>query len=193
MTTAHAIDRVPIETASRALSRRADLDALSNAYQRLLEIAHRRLVRERRAASYDTGELVQETYERLMQQRVSMVGDVRIEAAARIMMDRILIDRARRKRRLKRGANGTLHAGDLSEESFATPATSYEAVAVATAMMKLRDLDERQARVVEMRVLAGMQATEIAVVLGVTRRTVDRDWVHARCWLRRELGRFDPE
>lgn len=160
------------------------------AYSRLLRVAHRRLLVEPHAASFDTRELVQETFEKIIRQRTSWTGLDHVIGTARLLMERILIDRARRKGRAKRQAALTPIASTLPElETEPELASSHELAGLAAALERLRALDPRQARVVELRFLVGKSATEIAEMLGVTRRTVDRDWVHARCWLRRELSR----
>lgn len=156
----------------------------------LLRLAHRRLTREPRAVSYDTQELVQETYEKLIVQRTPFTGTAHVFGTARIVMDRLLIDRARRKRRLKRQVALTSLRDGFGPETPSPEGSLEDAAAMAAALERLRAVDERQARVVELRFLAGMSASATAAALGVTRRTVDRDWVHARCWLRRELAQI---
>lgn len=160
----------------------------------LLRLAHRRLTREPRAVSYDTQELVQETWERLILQRTPFQGNEHVCGTARIVMDRLLIDRARRKQRLKRQAKLTPLGDEIAVETPSEQRDLDDAAAMAMALERLRAFDQRQARMVELRFVAGMSASATAVALGVTRRTVDRDWAHARCWLRREIDRIatDP-
>jgi len=102
-------------------------------------------------------------------------------------MRHVLADHARRKKAAKRGGDG-LHRVTLSE--LKTPATAeaqFDLIALDEAMSKLAELSSRQARIVELRFLAGLDESEVAHVLGVTRRTVQRDWRMAKAFLRREL------
>jgi len=66
-----------------------------------------------------------------------------------------------------------------------------DVLSVHEALERLAGLDDRQARVVELRFFAGMSIEEVAHVLGVSKRTVEGDWTHAKAWLRAELGRGD--
>jgi RNA polymerase sigma factor (TIGR02999 family) len=158
-------------------------------YPDLVRMARRRLSREFRAKTYDTHELAHDTYERLVHQQGPLTSSQHVVGTARILMERILIDRARRKIILGRRL-AVLSEPDLVSVP-ADPMTetldALERTLIAGALEKLRGIDERQARVVELRFLVGLRPNEIADMLGVTRRTVDRDWVHARCWLEREL------
>ena len=105
-------------------------------------------------------------------------------------MRRLLIDHARGKRRTKRG-------GDRRRITFIEPLTpaadgglgAEELLALHDAIERLARLDERQARIVELRFFGGLKVEETAHVLGVSRRTVMGDWAHARAWLKRELAR----
>lgn len=162
-------------------------------YRPLMRLARRLLVREPRGASFDTHELVQETYEKLVRQQIPLAGPEHIYRTGRLLMERLLIDRARRKRRLKRQASLTTLGSAEFEQDAGESVTAAELAFVSGALDRLRILDERQARVVELRFLVGMNAKETADLLGVTRRTVERDWLHARCWLQRELSRGSPE
>jgi RNA polymerase sigma factor (TIGR02999 family) len=101
-------------------------------------------------------------------------------------MRRILVDRARSRRRLKRGGPNVpipLDAVDLSADERADLV-----VALDEALNRLRDLDERQARVVECRFFGGMTEDETADALGIGVRTAKRDWAKARSWLYAELS-----
>ncbi|MDJ0865326.1 MAG: ECF-type sigma factor [Myxococcota bacterium] len=186
------MDRAP-EVSSPAAPNGSTAEGLwSEAYPELRRIARRRLRRETRRVTYDTQELVQETYRRLAAQRTRWLDDSHLCGVASMTMARILIDRARQRVRQKRddilspppeaswaGLSGS--AGEAGEELLA----------LKRAVDRLRETDERQALVVELRFLAGLTTEEVAEVLEISRRTVDRDWIHARCWLRRELARSE--
>src|SRR5512134_1014998 len=105
--------------------------------------------------------------------------------AAATAMQQILIDNARRKQRLKHGAN---HAGDeLHESRIAMTAPSEELLAVNDALAALTLEDPQAAKVVQMRYFVGMTVPEIAVALDLAPRTVDRHWAFARAWLKRTI------
>ena len=102
-------------------------------------------------------------------------------------MRRILIDHARTRKRSKRGGDWlrvtTGVAAPLRAELDPPGILDLHAV-----LEKLARIDERQARVVELRFFAGLKAAEVAEVLGVAKRTADGDWAKARAWLERELS-----
>jgi RNA polymerase sigma factor (TIGR02999 family) len=105
--------------------------------------------------------------------------------AAATAMQQILIDIARRKQRLKHGAN---QAGDeLDESRIAMTVPSEELLAVNDALAALALEDPQAAEVVQMRYFVGMTVPEIADALGLSSRTVDRHWAFARAWLKRTI------
>jgi RNA polymerase sigma factor (TIGR02999 family) len=107
-------------------------------------------------------------------------------AAAAEAMRRILIDHARSRKRSKRGKDWRRVAFDhvVSELSI----LDTDLVDFHDTLQKLAALDARQARVVELRLFAGLAMEEISTVLGVSKRTVEGDWTHAKAWLCAELG-----
>jgi RNA polymerase sigma factor (TIGR02999 family) len=105
--------------------------------------------------------------------------------AAATAMQQILVDNARRKQRLKHGAN---QAGDeLHESRIAMTVPSEELLAVNDALAALALEDPKAAEVVQMRYFVGMTVPEIADALGLSPRTVDRHWAFARAWLKRTI------
>jgi RNA polymerase sigma factor (TIGR02999 family) len=108
-------------------------------------------------------------------------------AVAATAMRRILIDHARRKRAEKRG--GSQKPLALAEAGASVSGESIDVLALDILLRELAELDERQARVVEMRCFAGLGIDETAVVLNVSPATIKRDWNMAKAWLRRELSR----
>jgi len=100
-------------------------------------------------------------------------------------MQQILIDNARRKQRLKHGAN---RSGDeLHESRIAMAVPSEELLAVNDALAALALEDPQAAEVAQMRYFVGMTVPEIADALGLSPRTVDRHWAFARAWLKRAI------
>ena len=105
--------------------------------------------------------------------------------AAAGAMQQILIDNARRKQRLKHGAN--LVGEELHESRIAMSVPSEELLAVNDALAVLALEDPRAAEVVQMRYFVGLSVPEIATALDLAPRTVDRHWAFARAWLKRTI------
>jgi RNA polymerase sigma-70 factor, ECF subfamily len=161
-------------------------DVLPLVYDELRLLAHRQLQREPEGHTLSTTALVHEAYIRLIDQtRAQWNGRAHFMAIAATAMRRILIDRARNHRSLKRG--GALRRVPFEDVHLATEERADLLIALDDALARLRELDERQARVVECRFFGGMTEEETAEALGVGLRTAKRDWARARSWLYREL------
>jgi RNA polymerase sigma factor (TIGR02999 family) len=104
-------------------------------------------------------------------------------------MRRILIDQVRGKQSQKRG--GARRRCELSESDRIVLPLNDEIVDLDEALTKLGAVDPDAAEVVKMRVFAGMTIDEVGEVLGVSARTVKRNWAYARAWLGRELASYD--
>lgn len=100
-------------------------------------------------------------------------------------MRHILIDHARKKRTEKRG--GVFGRVTLSGIMATDTSEEFDALDVNDALLKLEGIDQRQAKIVELRFFGGLNTSQIAEVLGVSPRTIELDWRFARAWLRREL------
>lgn len=100
-------------------------------------------------------------------------------------MRNILVDQARAKAALKRGGGLRRAASDSSAFLIASPAEDM--LAFDDALRKLEAEDERKARLVMLRVFAGLDQAQVAEILGVTERTIERDWKFTKAWLKREL------
>ena len=156
-------------------------------YDELRRLARSFLVRERDDHTLQPTALVHEAYVRLVDQtRVNWQNRAHFYGIASSMMRRVLIDHARAHAADKRGG-AAVH---LSLDDVQVPLEQRAAdfVALDEALEKLSQFDERKSRVVEMRFFGGLNDEEIAEVLGVTTRTVLRDWKKARLWLYRELS-----
>jgi RNA polymerase sigma factor (TIGR02999 family) len=155
-------------------------------YEELRRLAHGYLLREGPSRTLATTELVHEAYLRLIDaSRVEWSERAHFMGIAAVAMRRILVDRARARRSLKRGgpqAPVPLDGIDVGAEDKAELVVSLD-----EALDRLRVLDERQARVVECRFFGGMTEEETAEVIGIGLRTAKRDWVKAKSWLYREL------
>ena len=134
--------------------------------------------------------LAHEVYMRLIEQeRVSWKGRTHFLAIAAQAMRRLLIDHARGRDRLKRGGGWQrVQMDGPAEPGTQQKSTEVDIEKLDRVLKELAELDERQAKVVEMRFLAGMTVEEVAEALGVSKRTVEGDWTMARAWLRKQLS-----
>ncbi len=155
-------------------------------YDELRAMAHRQLAGERRNSTLDTTGLVHEAYLRLVDEgRVPDRNRSYFFGAAARAMRRVLVDAARRRKRIKRGGGQEpleLGAADASVEAFAADLLDLD-----SALDRLARLYPRQAHVVECRFFGGLNVEETAAALDLAPRTVKRDWVLARAWLHRAL------
>ncbi len=163
---------------------------MATVYDELRGLARGYLKRERSDHTLQPTALVHEAYLRLADQdRVRWRGRSHFFAVGARMMRRLLVDHARARRRVKRGGEwlrvtlgqgvGSLLGRELDRDQL---------LALDLALQRLADLDARQARIVELRFFAGLEVAEVAEVLGVSKRTVEGHWTHARAWLKRELA-----
>lgn len=157
-------------------------------YDELRRQAHRFLNRERPNHTLQTTALVHEAYLRLIEQTsVNWQNRAHFFGVAGQMMRRILVDYAMKRNREKRG--GPDEALPLDETIvIATAETEVDLLALDEALTRLEKMDERQARVVELRYFSGLSIEDTAVVLAISPATVKREWNMARTWLRAELA-----
>jgi RNA polymerase sigma factor (TIGR02999 family) len=164
-----------------------DRDALDRVfdlvYRELRGIARRQLAG---GETLRTTALVHEVYLRMAEGKAVSARDrEHFYATAARAMRQILVDHARRRSAGKRG--GGIRAEALDDAMAGTAGREEEILAVDTALRNLESLDERLARLVEMRVYGGLSVEETAEMLGISERTVKRDWRKARAFLYREL------
>ena len=168
---------------------REALDRLLPLVERELHrLAHHYMSRERPDHTLQTSALVNEAYLKLVDQtRVRWQNRAHFFAIAAQTMRRILIDHARRRRYDKRG--GGARPLPLDEAAHITDERAAELVALDDALKLLQDVDERKARVVELRYFGGLSVEEVSEVLKVSPDTVGREWRRARAFLLREMER----
>lgn len=166
---------------------RAAVDELTPlVYQQLRRIAQRQLVSENDARRWDATELVHEAYIRLLgDSPVSWKDRAHFFATAATAIRRVLVDNARKQKSNKRG--GDARQVGLSLDGFGKEDLGFELMELDDALDRLKQLSERQAKLVELRFFGGLTQDEVAELLGVSRRTVAGDWAMARAWLFREL------
>jgi RNA polymerase sigma factor (TIGR02999 family) len=185
-----------ISEALAALSRGAPeaMDRLMPlVYRELKRIAHRQLAAEAGGHTLSTTAVVHEAYLRLAgQSRAQWLDRGQFFAIAARTMRRVLIDYARRHRAARRGGPGRsavaldfLEHGDAA--AISVPERAESLLALDEALDGLQRMDERLARVVECRFFAGLNEVETSEALGVSQRTVSRDWQMARAWLHEAL------
>ncbi|HXI22173.1 MAG TPA: ECF-type sigma factor [Gemmatimonadales bacterium] len=157
-------------------------------YDELRGLAHALLRRERPGHTLNTTGLVNEAYLRLAGQAgLSDAERGRFFAIATTTMRRILVDHARGRRRLKRGGGEV--PVPLDEATWMSDAEAEELVALDDAMSRLEAVNPRGSDVVQYRFFGGLTLEETARLLGVSAKTVQRDWLAARAWLRKEVAR----
>lgn len=162
-------------------------------YGELRRIARRRLQGEWGTQVLRTTELVHEAYLRLLGERRLAVADrAGFFAVAATAMRRILVDAARTAKRRKRGGGQAEVPLDEAAGWFAGAQEAEEMLLLDRALERLAALHPRAAQVVSHRYFAGLALEESAALLGVSTKTVRRDWLAARAWLRKELHRGLP-
>jgi RNA polymerase sigma factor (TIGR02999 family) len=155
-------------------------------YDELRRIAHRQLQREWQGHTLDTTALVHEAYLKLVDQtRVDFTDRAHFFGVAANAMRRILVDYARRYLAEKRG--GAPRRVTLTDDMLVADERADTLLSINDALDELSRIDERLSRVVECRFFGGLTEEETAEVLGVTARTVRRDWTKAKGWLHRTL------
>jgi RNA polymerase sigma factor (TIGR02999 family) len=154
-------------------------------YEELRRVARRHLARERPDHTLQTTALIHEAYLRLIEQRPRQVENrCHFVALTSNLMRQILVDHARE--RLAKKRNGGCRI-TLSEDVAVAESRELDVLAVDEALTRLSQLDEQQARVVELRYFGGLSIQETSEALGISAATVKRDWATARAWLHREI------
>jgi RNA polymerase sigma factor (TIGR02999 family) len=155
-------------------------------YEELRGLARQYLQREREDHTLQATGLVHEAYLRLVDQTTTTWRDrAHFFAVAAGVMRRVLVDYARKHRAAKRG--GGLEKIQLDEAVLLLPERDVDLVALDEVLKDLEKLDPRQSQTVELRFFGGLTVEEVAEVLGISPRTVKREWRLARAWLRREI------
>lgn len=156
-------------------------DALFSAVYAQLRRMARRRAPHRASPSLDATGLVHEAYLRLAGGSMDWRDREHFFAAAARAMRHIVIDRLRRRRALKRGAGAAVDS--LSEPQMAIDPRIEEVLAIDDLLTRLGDVDPRLVRIVELCVFAGLTSDEAGDVLGISGRTVKREWRKARALL----------
>jgi RNA polymerase sigma factor (TIGR02999 family) len=170
----------------------AAAELLPLVYDELRKLATVRLANEKPGQTLQPTALVHEAYVRLVggHRPQDWNGRGHFFAAAAEAMRRILVESARRKSRLKRGANA--RPLELTDDLPAPAAPLEDVLAVDDALDQLAARDPAAAELVKLHYFAGLTLEEAADVLGTSHRTAYRDWAFARAWLARALGSRPP-
>ena len=142
--------------------------------------------RERPGHTLQPTALVHEAYLKLFgRKNIHWQNRAHFYAVAARAMRQILVDHARARAARKRGGLETRIT--LTDAAASVSSPPIDVLALDTALDRLASLDERQARLVELRVFSGLTIDESAEILGCSHATVSREWQHAQAWLRREM------
>ena len=153
-------------------------------YGELRALARRSMARESSDRTLQPTALVHEAFLKLYDQQTDWKSDSQFLSIGAITMRRILVDRARQRRATKRGGEQyriPLEDGLLSSER------DVDVLAVDEALVDLAKLDERHARIVEMRFFGGLTEPQMAEALEISERTLRREWRLCRAWLKQRL------
>ena len=161
-------------------------------YQELRQLAAQKMSQEAPGQTLQATALVHEAYIRLIGAEDQNWSNRRhFFTAAAEAMRRILIENARRKQRLKHGGGRKRveleKAALMSDGDMATD----ELIALDEALEKLSDEDKVSAELIKLRFFAGLTMEQAANILGIPRRTADRNWAYARAWLYKEVSKGD--
>jgi RNA polymerase sigma factor (TIGR02999 family) len=185
--TAHQGEITRLLIAHRDGDRLAFEELVPLVYDDLRRIARRQLARHRAQGTLSTTALVHEAYLKLVDQtRVEINDRNHFFAIAARAMRQIIIDYARRRMAQKRG--GGRFPVSLDSVQIPVAAQADTLVAIDDALERLSQLNERLTRVFECRYFAGLSDQETADALSMSLRTVQRDWMKGKAWLRRELA-----
>ena len=160
-------------------------------YEELRKLAAAKLAHEKPGQTLQATGLVHEAYLRLVgttsPESQQWDGRGHFFSAAARAMQRILVENARHKKRIKAG--GELKRADLSRLEPAVSGPNVDLLALDEALKKLEELDKRKADLVRLRYFAGLTVNQAAEALGISSSTADNDWAYAKNWLRLEIGR----
>jgi len=180
------LDITGLLASARLGDRQASERVFPIVYKELRRLAAHHMGREATGHSLQPTALVHEAYIRLIQSKVDWRDRAHFFAIASRIMRNVLVDEARARLAAKRGAGaGRIALDDLQ---IAAPNRYADILAIDQALTRLSELNERQARVVEMTFFGGLKEEETAETLGISVRTVHRDWATARAWLHAQLS-----
>jgi RNA polymerase sigma factor (TIGR02999 family) len=158
-------------------------------YDELRKLAAQKLTQEKPGQTLQATALVHEAYLRL-------VGDQHFDnrghffAAAAEAMRRILVEKARRKKRLRHGGELQRQQLDQAEPAIVAPVDAFDLLVLDDALDRLEAAFPRRAQLVKLRFFAGFTLPEVAQMLGISQSTAEADWTYAKAWLQREMEKI---
>lgn len=156
-------------------------------YDDFRELAAKYLRQEPAGHTLQPTALVHEAFVRLIDQtNIDWKGRTHFLAIGAQAMRRILVDHARKRKRLKRG--GSRKRITFDDEITLSPQHDQDLLAVDDLLAELQKIDPRQAKIVELRFFGGMTSAEVADYLSISKSTADREWRVVRAWLRQQLS-----
>jgi RNA polymerase sigma factor (TIGR02999 family) len=164
----------------------ASAELFRRVYEELRQVAGQKMAREAPGHTLQPTELVHEAWLRLAgQEQPPWHNRAHFFGAAAEAMRRILVERARRRNRLKRGGQWT--RVDMEEADIPSPMPDDDLLAMDEALGRLAEFDARAAEVVKLNFFAGLTHEQAASELGLSLSTIERSWTFARAWLFREI------
>jgi RNA polymerase sigma-70 factor (ECF subfamily) len=161
-------------------------------YRELHRLAHRYMRGENRGHTLQTSALVNEAFVRLIENpRIDWQGRAHFFGLAARIMRNILLDHARRRGRAKRGG-GAYHIS-FDEAVIVSESRTAELIALDDALKDLASLDPRKSRLVELRFFGGLNNEEVSEVMGLSLRTVEREWRKAKIWLHHAISKSEGD
>jgi RNA polymerase sigma factor (TIGR02999 family) len=160
-------------------------------YQELRGLARGYMSRETPGHTLQPTALVHEAYLKLVDQtRADWRGKTHFFAVGARVMRRLLVDHARERGALKRGAGWqAVTLSEALDPLGQTPLGPEQLLDLDAALEELAEIDEREGKVVTLRFFGGLTVEQVAEVVGVSKRTVENDWRHAQAWLRLRLSK----
>lgn len=160
-------------------------------YDELRKLAGQRMAKENPGQTLQATALVHEAYLRLLEGQPEKHWDSRghFFTAAAEAMRRILVENARRKKRIKRG--GEMNRVELGDDFLVCPEIHEDLVSLDIALNRLKSVDQQTVELVQLRYFVGLSIAEAAELLGISSRTADRVWAFARAWLHQEISGVD--
>jgi RNA polymerase sigma factor (TIGR02999 family) len=166
--------------------------ALARVYPQLREMAHRFMRDQSGGHTLQTTALVHEAYLKLAGGAGGWETRRHFERVAARAMRQVLVDHARGRDTQKRGGAGQRRV-QLTDDLAEVQDVGFDVLSLHEALERLQELDPDVAQVAELRCFGGLQHDDIAKVVEVSERTVERRWRFARSWLRKELDLDTPE
>lgn len=173
-------------------SESASVELLSRVYEELRGLASAMFRDQRPGGTMQPTALVHEAYLKLVGQEIEWVSRGQFFVVATKAMRSILVDHARARGRAKRGGGWQRVSIDAAGETPAPEGGGVPVEAIDAALVELAELDERKARLVELRFFGGLTGEQAADVLGIARSTAAEEWRVARAWLHQRLREEVP-